>query len=32
MNVEDDTTGEEGVDYTGKSATRLMGSQLLQVP
>ena len=31
MNVEDDTTGEEGVDYTGESATRLMGSQL-QVP
>jgi len=31
MNVEDDTTGEEGVDYTGESATSLMEYQL-QIP
>jgi len=28
MNVEDDTTGEEGVDYPGQSVTPLMGYQL----
>ena len=28
VNVEDNTTGEEGMDYAGKSATPLMRNQL----